>query len=130
MDAVVEHYTPAVDELGSEVAALESRVLEEDEEESELLNEVVKIRKEVYHLRQIIIPQKEVMSKLSRPGYKLIRPNLLPYYRTFMIDIVARALNIRILTNILVTLPDSNRTEKSMALFTGDMTLAIGVGTE
>ncbi|MDD4455581.1 MAG: magnesium transporter CorA family protein [Candidatus Methanomethylophilaceae archaeon] len=137
MDAVVEHYTPAVDELGSEVGVLESRVLESDEEESELLNEVIKIRKEVYHLRQIIMPQKEVMAKLSRPGYKLIRPNLLPYYRdvydrlSYLSDMAMNYADS--LTNILKVYLylSSNRTEeiiKTLALFTilTTPTLAIG----
>ncbi|MGI6346470.1 MAG: magnesium transporter CorA family protein [Limisphaerales bacterium] len=138
MDAIVDHYTPAVEEMGQEVAMLENRVLQEQhEEESELLNEVVNVRKEVYHLRQIIMPQKEVLSRLSRPGYKLIRPNLLPYYR----DVYDRLLYLNdiatgytdSLTNILKVYLYlcNNRTEeiiKTLALFTilTTPTLAIG----
>ena len=80
MDAIVEHYTPAVDELANEVAALEDRVLNEDEKSS-VLNDIIKTKKEVYHLKQIIMPQKDVLSKLGRGDYPLIKSNLLPYYR-------------------------------------------------
>ena len=33
------------------------------------------------HLRQIIGPQREVLARFARAEFKLIRPNLVPYYR-------------------------------------------------
>jgi len=79
MDAVVEHYTPAVTELSNEVASLEGVVLERHGKD--ILNDIVKIKKEVYHLRQIIQPQKEVLARLGRGDFPLIKSSLLPYYR-------------------------------------------------
>lgn len=79
MDAIVEQYTPAVDELANEVAALEDTVLKADD--SSILNDIIKSKKEVYHLRQIIMPQKEVLARLGRGDLQLIKSNLLPYYR-------------------------------------------------
>ena len=79
MDAIIEHYSPAVDELSNEVAALEDVVL--NEEDKSVLNNIIKTKKEVYHLKQIIMPQKEVLARLGRGEFKMIKPNLLPYYR-------------------------------------------------
>src|SRR4030095_4491650 len=39
------------------------------------------IKKEVLHLRQIIGPQREVLSRFAAGEFKLIRPHLVPYYR-------------------------------------------------
>lgn len=135
MDAIVEHYTPAVDELSNEVAALEDQVL--NEEDSSVLNDIIKTKKEVYHLRQIIMPQKEVLAKLGRGDFTLIKSNLLPYYR----DVYDRLSHINdiatgytdSLTNILQVYLNmsSNRTSeviKVLTLFTILTTPTILIG--
>jgi len=45
------------------------------------LNRILKIKKEVLHLRQIIGPQREVLARFAHGEFKLIRPHLVPYYR-------------------------------------------------
>jgi magnesium transporter len=46
-----------------------------------VLNKIIQIKKEVLHLRQIIGPQREVLSRFARGEFKLIRAHLVPYYR-------------------------------------------------
>jgi magnesium transporter len=41
----------------------------------------LQIKKEVLHLRQIIGPQKEVLSRFIRGEFKLVKSHLIPYYR-------------------------------------------------
>ena len=79
LDSIVENYKPALDELSMEVAEVEQRALQDPGKET--LNTILQIKKEVLHLRQIIGPQKEVLSRFVRGEFKLVQPHLIPYYR-------------------------------------------------
>ena len=79
LDALVENYKPALEELSLEIAELESSALEHPTKET--LNRILTVKKEVYHLRRIIGPQSEVLSRFALGEFKLIRPQLVPYYR-------------------------------------------------
>ena len=39
------------------------------------------MKKEVLHLKQIIGPQREVLSRFARGEFKLIRAHMVPYFR-------------------------------------------------
>jgi magnesium transporter len=47
----------------------------------ETLNKILQVKKEVLHLRQIIGPQREVLGKFAAGEFKLVRPQLVPYFR-------------------------------------------------
>ncbi len=79
LDALVENYKPALDELSLEIAELETRALESPTRET--LNRIISIKNEVYHLRRIIGPQREVLARFAHGEFKLIRAHLVPYYR-------------------------------------------------
>ncbi len=79
LDSIVENYKPALDELSLEIADLEQAALQHPARG--ILNRILQIKKEVLHLRQIIGPQREVLSRLAQGEFKLIRPHLVPYYR-------------------------------------------------
>ena len=79
LDALVENYKPALEELSIEIADLETSALECPTKET--LNRILTVKKEVFHLRRIIGPQSEVLSRFARGEFKLIRPHLVPYYR-------------------------------------------------
>lgn len=79
LDALVENYKPALDELALEIAELEHEVIQNPTRET--LNRLLRIKNEVLHLRQIISPQREALAKLAHGEFKLIRPHLVPYYR-------------------------------------------------
>ncbi len=79
LDAIVENYKPALDELSLEIAEVEQQALQNPSKET--LNRIFQIKKEVLHLRQIIGPQREVLARFARGEFKLIRPHLVPYYR-------------------------------------------------
>jgi len=44
-------------------------------------NRILHIKKKVLHLRQIIGPQSEVLARFAAGEFKLIRPQLVPYFR-------------------------------------------------
>ncbi len=79
LDAIVDNYKPALDELSIEIAELEQQSLQDHS--TATLNKILQIKKEVLHLRQIIGPQREVLARFARGEFKLIRPHLVPYYR-------------------------------------------------
>lgn len=79
LDSIVDNYKPALDELAMEIAELEQQALQDAGKET--LNKILQIKKEVLHLRQIIGPQREVLSRFARGEFKLIRAHMVPYYR-------------------------------------------------
>jgi magnesium transporter len=79
LDAIVDNYKPALDGLSLEIAELEQQALQHPT--TETLNKILQVKKEVLHLRQIIGPQREVLARLARGEFKLIRAHLVPYYR-------------------------------------------------
>jgi magnesium transporter len=79
LDAIVDNYKPALEELSLEIADLEQEVLQDPS--PRVLNKIIQVKKEVLHLRQIIGPQREVLARFARGEFKLIRAHLVPYYR-------------------------------------------------
>ena len=79
LDALVDNYKPALEELSLEISELEDEVLRKPDMAT--MNRILRVKKEVLHLRQIIGPQREVLARFARGEFKLIRPHLVPYYR-------------------------------------------------
>ena len=79
LDTLVDNYKPALDELGLEIAELEQLALQRPNKDT--LNNILQVKKEVLHLRQIIGPQREVLSRFAKGEFKLVRPHLVPYFR-------------------------------------------------
>ena len=79
LDAIVDNYKPALEELSVEIAEVEQLALSCPTKET--LNKILQVKKEVLHLRQIMGPQREVLARFARGEFKLIRPHLVPYYR-------------------------------------------------
>lgn len=79
LDAIVDNYKPALDELSLEIAELEQLALQSPSKQT--LNKILQVKKEVLHLRQIMGPQREVLARFASGEFKLIRAHLVPYYR-------------------------------------------------
>ncbi len=79
LDNLVDNYKPALDDLGLEIAELEQLALQKPSKDT--LNKILQVKKEVVHLRQIIGPQREVLGKFAAGEFKLVRPQLVPYFR-------------------------------------------------
>src|SRR5687768_15761297 len=63
LENIVENYKPALDELSVEISELEAQVLQFPNKST--LNRIIQIKKEVFHLRQIIGPQREVLARFA-----------------------------------------------------------------
>lgn len=79
LDALVENYRPALEELSMEIAELEQQALQHPTNKT--LNKIIEVKKEVMHLKQIIGPQRDVLKRFADGEFKLIRAHLVPYYR-------------------------------------------------
>ena len=79
LDMLVDGYKPALDELALEIADVEQNVLQHPGKKT--FNHILQIKKKVLHLRQIIGPQSEVLARFAAGEFKLIRPQLVPYFR-------------------------------------------------
>ncbi len=79
MDAVVDLFIPVTDELRGELEELEEQVL--SPRHTALTNQLIEVRGEIANLREIIRPQREMISRLARGESKMIRTVMLPYFR-------------------------------------------------
>lgn len=79
LDLSIDFYKPQADELRAEIEAIEARILTERSET--IINDLLAIRGEVAHLRQIIRPQRDLINRLAHGESKIIRAIMLPYFR-------------------------------------------------
>jgi len=80
LDLLLDNYQPALNELSTELGALEHRVLLG--ETHDVISEVVNLQSEVQRLRQIMAPQREVIAQMAHGEFpKVIRSHLIPYLR-------------------------------------------------
>ena len=80
LDLLVDNYKPITDELRSELEEIESSVLGEATGAA-IIHKLLEVRSEINHLRQIIRPQRDVVSRLAHGDSKIIRGVMLPYFR-------------------------------------------------
>lgn len=103
LDFLLEGYAPALEELSGEIAELEKNVLVDPSQS--ILKNVLQIKTEVQRLRQIVWPQRETMARMSHGEFKIVRSQMLPYYRDLLdqlVKISTMAENARdSLTNVL-----------------------------
>ncbi len=79
LDSLVDGYQPMLDDLALEIAEVEENVLQHPDRQT--FNHILQLKKQVLKLRQIIIPQSEVLARFASGEFKLIRPHLVPYFR-------------------------------------------------
>lgn len=80
IDALVDNLLPAVEGIDEELDALEERII--DKPRREVLPEVLQQRRHTMRLRRSILPQRDVVNRLSRGEFpNLIRPDTLIFYR-------------------------------------------------
>ena len=70
VDTMVDHYRPEVDELEERLDEIEKNVIESPSEE--LIGEILAIKRDITSLRRTVIPQRDVVGRLSRREFDLI----------------------------------------------------------
>ena len=70
VDTMVDHYRPEVDELEERLDAIEKQVIEDPGEA--LTGDILAVKNDITTLRRIVIPQRDVVGRLSRREFDLI----------------------------------------------------------
>ncbi len=79
LDALVDNFQPVIDDFRAELEELEEKLL--GTPDHTLTAKMLELRGDIAHLREIIRPQREIVSRLARGESKLIRTPTLPYLR-------------------------------------------------
>lgn len=77
LDELVDGYFPVIDEFGEHAEDLEDRLMKEDADEP--LQEIQLLRKELFGLRRVIGPQREVFNTLVRRDVPVIDEEIVVY---------------------------------------------------
>ncbi|RRJ95283.1 magnesium/cobalt transporter CorA [Opitutaceae bacterium TAV4] len=86
LDAMVDNYAPITDRLRVKVEEIEETVLSPDM--IDLTPLLLDARSEIARLREVIRPQREVITRLAHGESKVIRNVMLPYFRDLRDNLV------------------------------------------
>jgi magnesium transporter len=89
VDTMVSHYLPEVDELEEWLDELERRVLEKPTEQ--LTGDILAVKRDISGLRRIVIPQRDVMARLSRREFDVISQEMSYRFRDVYDQLVRMA---------------------------------------
>ena len=70
LDTMVDQYRPEVGELEDRLDEIEKQVIEEPSES--LIGDILEVKRDVTGLRRIVVPQRDVVGRLSRREFDLI----------------------------------------------------------
>jgi magnesium transporter len=84
LDTLVDAYQPVLNDLTKEIGSLEDTVFLSNDREPTVIREFRGRKKELSDLQQIVRPQRDVVNRLARGEFKIVRPVLLPYFRDLL----------------------------------------------
>jgi magnesium transporter len=138
LDTMVDAYQPVLDDFTKEVHALEDEVFDNKKSEPTVMKDFRERKREISHFQEIVRPQRDVVTRMARGEFKLIRPVLLPYFRDLLsninrIDAAAHTLNDQLYLTLDVYLNkasyETNEIIKVLTLLTAVTLPAILVST-
>jgi magnesium transporter len=138
LDNLVDAYQPVLNDLTSEIGTLEDTVFLSRDSEPTVIREFRARKKELTDLQQIVRPQRDVVNRLARGEFKLIRPVLLPYFRDLLgnlnrIEATATTLSDQLYMTLDVFLNkasyETNEIIKILTLLTALTTPTVLIGT-
>jgi magnesium transporter len=138
LDTMVDAYQPVLNDLTKEISTLEDTVFLSQHAEPTVIREFRERKKELSDLQQIVRPQRDVVNRLARGEFKLIRPVLLPYFRDLLnninrIESTASTLSDQLYLTLDVFLNkasyETNEVIKILTLMTAITTPTVIIGT-
>jgi magnesium transporter len=139
LDTMVDAYQPVLNDLTSEVRSLEDQVFtSRTSQEEAIIREFRGRKRELSDLQQILRPQRDVVNRMARGEFKVIRPVLLPYFRDLLsnynrIDSTAATLSDQLYLTLDVFLNkasyETNEIIKILTLLTAITTPTVLIGT-
>jgi magnesium transporter len=138
LDTMVDAYQPVLNDLTTEVRVLEEDVFTSHNQETAIIREFRGRKKELSDLQQIVRPQRDVVNRMARGEFKLIRPVMLPYFRDLLsnynrIDSASATLSDQLYMTLDVFLNkasyETNEIIKVLTLLTAITTPSLLIGT-
>ena len=80
MDSIVDQYFPVIDELESELAAVEEKIFDE-KFRRETITKVYELKRQVLDVKRAVSPLIDISNRLMRFDLKLIAEETRPYFR-------------------------------------------------
>lgn len=81
LDRLVDLYMPVVDDFDSDIGLLEERVFLMKKSDTDILQEIMTLRRSVARLKRISARQLEVLYRMSHGEFPQIPENILPFFR-------------------------------------------------
>jgi magnesium transporter len=138
LDTIVDAYQPVLNDLTQEISSLEDTVFLARHPEQSVIREFRDRKKEITDLQAIVRPQRDVVNRLARGEFKIIRPVLLPYFRDLLgnlnrIETTAATLSDQLYLTLDVFLNkasyETNEIIKVLTLLTAITTPTLLLGT-
>ena len=135
---MVDAYQPVLNDLTTEIGTLEDTVFLSGKSEPTVIREFRERKKELSDLQQIVRPQRDVVSRMARGEFKIIRPVLLPYFRDLLgnlnrIETSAATLHDQLYMTLDVFLNkasyETNEVVKVLTILTAVTTPSLLIGT-
>jgi len=79
LDQLVDNYTPALDEYDAKIDAIEEEIFNHPGQD--FLTSVMQVKHDVFQLRRIITPQRDMVNYLTRNPTTFIKPKNMMYFR-------------------------------------------------
>jgi magnesium transporter len=114
VDTMVGHYLPEVDELEEWLDDLERQVLERPGES--LTKEILAVKRDIAGLRRIVIPQRDVIGRLSRREFDLISQEMSYRFRDVYDQLVRMADDAMIFQDRVTGILDAHLASVSIQL--------------
>ena len=90
LDYAVDTHFEAVQDLDTQIEALEDQLFDEDPRDKELQRRTFELRKSLVLLRRVVLPMREVLNSLLRRDLHVVSGEMVPYYQD-VYDHVLRA---------------------------------------
>jgi magnesium transporter len=114
LDHVVDGHFEAVRQLDNRVEDLEDLLFEEGREQIQTVHRrLYALRKSLVRLRRTVLPMREVVNALMRPGTHLVPEPLLPYYHDVYDHVLRTAEQAESVRDMLDSAMETNLTAQS-----------------
>jgi len=87
IDAIVDNYNSTLDIFEYEVDRIEEGVLTDTDED--VVKTVFSLRRDIVQLKRIVLPQKDVLGRLSHPGWDLISEKATVYFADILDHLIS-----------------------------------------
>jgi magnesium transporter len=114
VDSMVDHYRPEVDKLEERIDGLEDAIFERTD--PELVRRILDEKREVAHLRRIVIPERDVIARLARRDFVDISTEMSFRFRDIYDHLVRMADDALIFQDRITGMLDAHLTTASNRL--------------